>query len=435
MFGYRRFPAFNIRFSDARPETRYYVSSKDIRRWAENIGDDLDGHFDFPRLPGDLYDALRHARFESRGDDFRDDEGSRSGSFYRWSFPKLGDYVDDPEPTITIYYKNHSFYNASGDEKLFCAEIYATFAHEFFHHIHHYSLGDYGLFDGDNSWKKLVVAESLADYFSYHSLNENYGGDSEYLYISNRLYDSWRQYFGSPWPYAYALLIAKQKDPSWRFKYAFSVSKESWEKAYDILMDGTKMDPFDTRMVVNSPAKKKSKSKAWEDLCADILTQRKEHGRAFFHVCQGNEWENESKGGYIFAPNDGVPSHEMVSLVRKGDMIIHHCGHRIRDISFAIADSRIGLNPVNGENGWLVDCFYMKIAHRVETIIYKREKIRFGSGRYEPFEGTGDCKKAYLTICPYEIACLFYNLAIIKGIDLESGMKQTIKICSGNKID
>ncbi len=413
----------DVHLSDEKLTSEYLLTPKDLENWVKNAGDCLpallDGHY---LKDDDLREVLKKMLNRNRRDG---DKNYKPKGSHRMSCLKFGDYRIAPEPTITIYYRNLPSYGDPSKTDRFVAELCGVYAHEYFHHVHHHWRGGVGLFGKSHGWKKEVVIESLADYFAYLVLTMGLnpiGGE-----VAGRRYDSWHRFFGSPWPYAYALCIGCVTDCLGKFEDVFKASRRSWDEAYKILTDGWNIRPYSTRVMVNpswtemklTPPRllRPSEKMLWERLCEYVDTERDEHGRACFHVCQKNEWKNESKGGYIFAPNDNGKYHKTVSLVRKGDLIIHHWGDKIRDVSIAISDARIDKNPSNGETGWVVDCLYLHIAHEVDTTAYTAEKIKYGSCSYFPFTVEGNCKQGYLTVCPYELGHLFYNLAIKYGID------------------
>ena len=250
----------DIRFSDDKPVEILSLSEEDIRKWADNIREGLPHRFGKARewsrdeLPEDIREALQRELGSRREERLHDDWGRRIGggntsnttnganpskqnSEKQFSWPCVikGAYEAFPQPIITIYYRNFSSFDAwssheddNGLKERFMAEIFAAIAHEFFHHVHHHFLEGKGLF-GSCSWEKDVVSESLAEFFSYMFLGgfpDDFcrGKNSGYQYVTEKMYHSWELYYGSPWPYAYALLylISRGRKPVTRFVQVFS---------------------------------------------------------------------------------------------------------------------------------------------------------------------------------------------------------------------
>lgn len=288
----------DIRFSDDKPVEILSLSEEDIRKWADNIREGLPHRFGNARewshdeLPEDIREALNRELDSRREESLHDDWDRRMGGGntsnttnsanpskqnnekrFSWPCTLKGVYEAFPQPIITIYYRNFSSFDAwishEDDNVLkerFMAEIFATIAHEFFHHVHHHFLGGKGLF-GSYSWEKDVVSESLAEIFSYMFL----GGfpddfcrekNPSYRYVTEQMYHSWELYCGSPWPYAYALLYfnSRGREPVIRFVQVFYESFFGWKKAYKLLTKDNPIKPFkNVRKSCSSKNKKKSK--------------------------------------------------------------------------------------------------------------------------------------------------------------------------------
>ena len=81
----------------------------------------------------------------------------------------------------------------------FLAQIANTFAHEYLHFLEFY----YCVSHKAMSSKSENVSEALADFFSMlYSLNK---ADKEDLDVARKEYSAWKRYWGSNWPYAYAI--------------------------------------------------------------------------------------------------------------------------------------------------------------------------------------------------------------------------------------
>ena len=296
----------DIRFSDDKPVEILLLREEDIQKWADNIREGLPHRFakvrEWPceELPEDIREALRRELDSRREERLRDDwdnfsrpisggnagnaingaNPSKQNSEKQFSWPCVikGAYEAFPQPIITIYYRNFSSFDAwssheddNGLKERFMAEIFAAIAHEFFHHVHHHFLEGKGLF-GSCSWEKDVVSESLAEFFSYMFLGgfpDDFcrGKNSGYQYVTEKMYHSWELYYGSPWPYAYALLylISRGRKPVTRFLQVFCESFFGWRKAYNLLMKDNPMKPF-KNVRKSYSGKNEKKKKVWDEL-------------------------------------------------------------------------------------------------------------------------------------------------------------------------
>ena len=255
--------------SDEQPVDTCYLTQEDFSKWTNNLNDRFQDRSQIEEM----------RRFLSRArESIKLDEGDR----YSLTSSRLGDYRESPAPTITIYYRNLSYFEkwmANKDnpdlKSCFEAEICMTYAHEYFHHIHHCAFKLMGKkFSIGDSWEKRVVAESLADYFAIWHLNEHFFdvGDlmSGFWTVIRERTRLWEKYFGSPWPYAYALLIERSLQKDARFNEIFHQSVFDWHKAYLTLMDGTNIQPFEKMEIddsIGAVASRNSKrSKASNDI-------------------------------------------------------------------------------------------------------------------------------------------------------------------------
>ena len=103
-------------------------------------------------------------------------------------------------------------------------------------------------------------------------------------------------------------------------------------------------------------------------------------------VSQGIRHEDETEGGFIWAPFKTAAGktwkvHKNVGSVKKGDWIIHHWDKCIRGVSKALADGGEGKNPAHQERGWLgrveywefdppIDVDTIPLESRVSTTVF-----------------------------------------------------------------
>lgn len=168
---------------------------------------------------------------------------------------------------------------------------------------------------------------------------------------------------------------------------------------------------------------KKEKNKKKNQPIHPYIDERRSNGKhAIFLVCQNNNYEIESTGGYIWAPDKQPgktdnPSWAELEFVRKGDIIVHHFANKIWAISVAKNDCERKAattgHPDEGIVGRYVELSYHFLENPADTSGLKAEKNAYGSMKYGPFEKTGKNKQRfYLSELADAIARVFIDAAI-----------------------
>ena len=146
-----------------------------------------------------------------------------------------------------------------------------------------------------------------------------------------------------------------------------------------------------------------------------------------FLVFQGNTYDAENKGGYIWAPkynHGGGTCHHWDKLmdVRKGDMILHCVDGYIRAISIAKdaccdEESPIELSQEQlwAKNGRMVECDYIEIEHPIKHSDYKNEILQYCNVKYAPFDKDGNGNMGYLFDLDRELAKFFVEEMVTKN--------------------
>ena len=141
--------------------------------------------------------------------------------------------------------------------------------------------------------------------------------------------------------------------------------------------------------------------------------------RKTFYVFQGNTFDRESDGGYIWAPilnkAGGTFHHwERLKDVRPGDIIFHGYNGNIQAISVALGTCYNCDQPVElrSENLWertgrRVDCNYVIIRNPVQPKSCLSDILRFCDVRYAPFDRNGKGNVGYLYELNRELARIF----------------------------
>lgn len=166
-----------------------------------------------------------------------------------------------------------------------------------------------------------------------------------------------------------------------------------------------------------------------------IDTFREEGKRMIYWVFQGQSFDREYLGGYIWAPKylkgdkNSKPPHYWARLVevQKGDIILHGCKGELAAVS-VVQDKffdckqpkeleREGLWDADGR---MVKCEYTSIKNPIKTSDYKKEIIEKCNYKYSPFDKNGDGNMGYLFELPRDIAKLFIKETVKSNKSLTS---------------
>lgn len=145
-----------------------------------------------------------------------------------------------------------------------------------------------------------------------------------------------------------------------------------------------------------------------------------------FYVFQGGTFEEESRGGYIWAPlssKDGGAPHHWTRLldVQPGDIIFHGYSGYVQAISVARGQCYECNQPeeLRSEDQWelagrRVDCEYIVLDNPIKTSNYREDILRLCNVKYAPFDKDGNGNMGYLYELNRELAQIFMG-AIVKA--------------------
>lgn len=160
---------------------------------------------------------------------------------------------------------------------------------------------------------------------------------------------------------------------------------------------------------------------------------REEGKRMIYWVFQGQSFDREYLGGYIWAPKyskgykNNKPPHYWTRLdeVQKGDIILHGCKGELAAVSVAQDKffdckqpkelEREGLWDTDGR---MVKCEYTLIKNPIKTSNYRKEIIEKCNYKYSPFDKNGDGNMGYLYRLSRDIAKLFIEETVESNKDL-----------------
>lgn len=145
----------------------------------------------------------------------------------------------------------------------------------------------------------------------------------------------------------------------------------------------------------------------------------------YFFVFQNKTFKEEQSGGFLWAPQRGkagqrVSHHELMKLVKKGDIIIHSCNKEIVAISRAITDVYEAeipkeLRNIWGNEGWRVDTDYINFKKTIKTSDYKEELLYIQPKTKAPFNRLGRGNMGYLFFANQEL----YEFIINKIVEVQ----------------
>jgi len=154
--------------------------------------------------------------------------------------------------------------------------------------------------------------------------------------------------------------------------------------------------------------------------CKSYVKQERIPGkRMTFFVFQGSMYEEECRGGYIWAPvanKEGLTQHHWDRLldVRPGDVIFHGFDGYIQAISTARGECYDCIQPeeLRSEDLWepegrRVDCEYIQIPHPIKTTLVQDDILRLSNVKYSPFNKYGTGNQGYLFELNKELARIF----------------------------
>lgn len=164
---------------------------------------------------------------------------------------------------------------------------------------------------------------------------------------------------------------------------------------------------------------------------------RVEGKRMTFFVFQGDTFEKELRGGYIWAPiydKEGSSPHHWTRLldVRKGDIILHGCNGYVQAISVAHdacyacnQPEELVVEDLWEREGRRVDCDYFLLTNPVKTSDFRSDILRLCYVKYSPFDKNGNGNMGYLFEINRELARIF----------IEAGVKHNPRLGAVDYID
>ena len=178
-----------------------------------------------------------------------------------------------------------------------------------------------------------------------------------------------------------------------------------------------------TRLKAEAAARRKNKTTSPVRTAAP-KTERIPGKPLTFYVFQGDTFDIECRGGFIWAPqhsqSGGKIFHwENMTLVKKGDIILHGCNARVVAASIAVSDCYECDRPKERtfEDSWnnegrRVDLKYYVFQNPIKTSDYIPEILEYCRVKYSPFDRDGNGNMGYLYELNRELAKVFLRAAV-----------------------
>lgn len=143
---------------------------------------------------------------------------------------------------------------------------------------------------------------------------------------------------------------------------------------------------------------------------------KEEDNRRYFFVFQNKSYKEESKGGFLWAPQHGenkrkVSHWDQMRNIRKGDLIIHSYLKQIVAISIAKSDVYAADRPTTkgshdewNNKGWRVDTEYHTINNPIITSDHMERLLNLQPETKAPFNISGRGNTGYLFTANKEMA-------------------------------
>lgn len=158
-----------------------------------------------------------------------------------------------------------------------------------------------------------------------------------------------------------------------------------------------------------------------------VASQRIDGQRLIFWVFQGQSFDQEFRGGYIWAPisnKAGTTPHHWTRLldIRKGDIILHGCDGMLKAISIAKdacfdckQPKELEVEDLWDVDGRMVECDYISIDHPIKTATFVNDIVRLCGAKYSPFTRYGGGNMGYLYEINRELARIFVAATVRKN--------------------
>lgn len=143
-----------------------------------------------------------------------------------------------------------------------------------------------------------------------------------------------------------------------------------------------------------------------------------------FYVFQGDTFDIESSGGFIWAPqhsqSGGRVFHwDNMQQVKKGDIVLHGCKGYVVAVSIAVSDCYDCDRPeeLTFEDSWnnegrCADLKYTIFLNPIKTSDFKHDILKYCKAKYSPFDKDGNGNMGYLYELHRELARIFLRAAI-----------------------
>lgn len=137
----------------------------------------------------------------------------------------------------------------------------------------------------------------------------------------------------------------------------------------------------------------------WSDAEKEAFLRYRGDRAQVWWVNQGLSYREESSKGIVAAPTENkagvtLQHHKNVSLLRQGDVIVHHAGGRVRAISVVSGSPHIDpASDSDGRDRWIAKTEYYELGNPIEV---REMEPDYRSTDAGPFDKYGGVKQVYL---------------------------------------
>lgn len=132
-----------------------------------------------------------------------------------------------------------------------------------------------------------------------------------------------------------------------------------------------------------------------------------------YKVHQGKSYPLEFKGGYVWAPDDGIHYHERLKNIKPGDIIFHYADGNLVAIGEAVSGCFSYPNPYGlsisgwGHRGFRVEVRYQELQAPYSLTPHIPDIIKHRAPVYSSFDVNGKACLGYMYELEYTLAKLF----------------------------
>lgn len=166
---------------------------------------------------------------------------------------------------------------------------------------------------------------------------------------------------------------------------------------------------------IKEAEKRQSLIRTYEDIDKNTDWDKQFDSENFqiFKVHQGQTFQEEYRGRFVWAPASGIHHHEKMTDIHKGDIIFHYANGNLVAIGEAVSDCFHCLQPASitghgwGRLGYCVRVRYQLLTAPFSLAPFRASIINNRAGRHSSFDRNGDACQGYMYDLELDLARLF----------------------------